>query len=163
MILLDRELKRGFQQRPGFSFQAGLQKIFSEQNTRHHPICFLRNAELEMRSCLRFAAFRDERLGKTESEKFVGGIAIDQGLKMFGTSGHGEGKRSRWFGITDERRVGYGSSTKTRTPVALSGPPRLTARVTNSRRISSGCSSFAIRSAISSSRTMRVMPSVQKK
>lgn len=149
VVLLDGELQGVFEERAGFRTQAGLQKIFSEQNARHHPIGFFGDAEFEMRSRLRFASFGHEGLGQTETEKFVGGIAIDKGQKVRRAGGHG--------------RMIQGSSTNTSTPVALSGPPRLTARVISSRKISSGCSSFAIRSAISSSRTMRVTPSVQKK
>ena len=55
------------------------------------------------------------------------------------------------------------SSMAIRTAVALSGPPRRTARDTTSCKISSSESSRSIRSVSSESRTRRVTPSVQKR
>lgn len=55
------------------------------------------------------------------------------------------------------------ASTKTTTPVALSGPPRRTARLTISVIASRGLSGRPSIAPSSSSETMRVIPSVQNK
>lgn len=131
-MLVDCELQSGLEQRPRFSRGAGFQQEFPKENARHHPIRFLSNAELEMWPRFGFSPFSNERLRQAESEELVVGFACDQRLELFDASGQEE------VGFSDRRVVPQASSMNTNTPVALSGPPRRTASVMISRRISSG-------------------------
>ena len=66
-----------------------------------------------MWQCLLNLPPRFQRLGQTKTKKFILRLALDQRRKLFDARGHG-----------------YTASMKITTPVALSGPPRRTARPT---------------------------------
>jgi len=127
MPLLDGELQGGLQQ--GFPFCVSLEReqAFSEENSRHHPIRLLRHAILVVSHGFGAASFRVKRPSQAESEKLILGLPDDERLKLFGAGGHEKNCTGR------TREPGrHTSTTKTSTPVALSGPPRRSARATMS-------------------------------
>lgn len=88
VMLFDREAQRVLEHRARLGRATELQPEFAEEDARHHPVGFLRDADLEMRPRLRLPAFGDEGLREAETEKFVVGMARDERGEMVGAGGH---------------------------------------------------------------------------
>lgn len=84
VLLIDGEFQRGFEHRTRFGRLPCLQQQFPKEYARHHPVRFLSDTKLEVRSCFRFAAFCYQRLRQAESEELVVRFSCDQRLKLFG-------------------------------------------------------------------------------
>lgn len=82
VMLFDREPQRGFEFAPGVGGAAGRQELFSQQETRDHPVGLLSEALFEVRDRFRAACFCDQRLRETEAEKFVFRLGGDERLKL---------------------------------------------------------------------------------
>src|SRR6185503_6108196 len=156
-MLLDGQPQRVFQQHPRLCATLERQQQFPQQDSRHHPVAFFRHAKFIMRNRVGPTSFGGKRLRQAETEQLVIRLLSDENFKLLRASGHA----NRFSQLRAQPL--QASSINTRTPVALSGPPRRTASVTISRTASSGSDGFPTISPSSESRMRRVTPSVQNR
>lgn len=82
VMLVDRELEGGFEERAGCGAAVERKEKFAEEDARHHPIGLFGDAEFVVRNRVRGATGAGEGLREAEAEEFVVGLLRDEFFEL---------------------------------------------------------------------------------
>ncbi len=88
VMLPHGEVQGGFQQGLRLDVATKLQQRFPQENPRHHPVAFFRDADLEVRHGVGGATFGNKGLSEAEAEKFILRLPHNRGGELLHARGH---------------------------------------------------------------------------
>lgn len=162
MVLFNCERQGLLEPWATFGWSAEPDQRLAEQDTRHHPIVFLGNAENEVFEGIGRPILSEQGLRETEAKQLVFRVPVHQRDEVIGSVSHGSKTRKRRDCLAVLSGPGVYSKNRA-TPVELSSPPRSLARSIKVVTTASGLDDSFITLAISSAGTKRVMPSLQSR